>query len=51
MEAVKHIGKHPLRRNRVGILTEVKTCRIPAFYFSDGEWKPTTAVVKLIRNR
>ena len=35
-----------LRRNRVGILAEVKTCKVPAVYWSDGEWKPTTAVIK-----
>jgi hypothetical protein len=34
------------RYNRVGIPAEVKTVQVPAAYWSDGEWKPTTAVIK-----
>jgi len=35
-----------LRRNRVGIPAEVKTCKVPAVYWSDGEWVPTFTVIK-----
>lgn len=42
--------KPRLRRNRVGILAEVKTCKVPAFYWSDGDWKATTVVIKLVKD-
>jgi len=41
---------YKIRPNKVGIPAEVKTCRVPAVYWSDG-WIPTTAVVKLVKNR
>jgi hypothetical protein len=50
MEKVKPSGSHSLRRNRAGILAEVKTCTRAAVYW-DGEWKDTTTVIKLIKNR
>ena len=50
MEEIRHIGKR-LVRNRVGILAEVKTCHVAATYYSDGEWKTTTTVIKFIKNR
>jgi hypothetical protein len=39
------------RRNKVGIPAEVRTCTVPAFYYSDGTWVATTTTVKLIKNR
>lgn len=51
MEKIKHPGSRPLRRNRIGILAEVKTCQRAAVYYSDGDWKNTTTTVKLIKER
>lgn len=51
MEEIKPSGSHSLRRNRVGILAEIKTCTRAAVYWSDGEWKNTTTTIKLIKNR
>lgn len=47
MGKVKNIGKRLIRRNRAGMLAEVNTTRVPAAYFSNGHWIPTTAVIKL----
>jgi hypothetical protein len=42
--------QRPTRRNRVGIPAEVETRRVPASYWSDGKWVPTTAVIKYIQS-
>jgi len=37
-----------LRRNRVGIPAEVKTCKVPAAYWS-GDWILTFTVIKFVQ--